>query len=256
MASPRVCFATTDGRLVPAVSVEEMREIDRIAVEETGPDLLQMMEHAGLELARAALAMLGEHWPAARVVVLAGNGGNGGGGLCAARLLASRGVDVLAVTIARPETVNGAVGAQLRMLHEAPAHVIAWSDAFDIGEADLVIDAVVGYGLHDAPRGPVMALIRAAQAAFAPVLSLDVPSGVDADSGETPGFAVQAARTLTLALPKRGLRREQAGDLWLADIGIPPGVFARAGVAFDTRFGPHFGPATQIRLRYPGEEGG
>ena len=72
MASPRVCFATTDGRLVPAVSVEEMREIDRIAVEETGPDLLQMMEHAGLELARAALAMLGERWPDARVVVLAG----------------------------------------------------------------------------------------------------------------------------------------------------------------------------------------
>ncbi len=115
--------------------------------------------------------------------------------------------------------------------------------------------ASVGYGLRAAPAGPVMALIRAARAAAAPVLSLDVPSGVDADSGETPGFAVRAARTLTLALPKPGLRREQAGELWLADLGIPPGVFARAGVAFDSRFGPHFGAASQIRLRYPGEEG-
>lgn len=256
MAIPRTCFATTDGRPVPAVSVEEMREIDRIAVEETGPGLLQMMEHAGLELARAALAMLGEHWPHARVVVLAGHGGNGGGGLCAARLLASRGVEVLAVTIAHPSRASDAVDAQLRMLHESPARVIAWSDAFDIGEADLVIDAVVGYGLREAPTGPVMALIRAAQAATAPVISLDVPSGVDADSGDTPGFAVRATRTLTLALPKPGLRREQAGDLWLADLGIPPGVFARAGLAFDSRFGPHFGRATQIRLRYPDEAEG
>ncbi len=256
MATPRSCFTTAGGRPVPAVSVEEMREIDRIAVEETGPGLLQMMEHAGHELASAALGMLGERWPEARIVVLAGAGGNGGGGLCAARLLASRGAAVLAVTIARPATASDAVAAQLRTLRESPAGVIAWSDAFDIEEADLVVDAVVGYGLREAPRGPVMALIRAAQAASAPVLSLDVPSGVDADSGEAPGFAVRATRTLTLALPKTGLRREHAGDLWLADLGIPPGVFARAGIAFDSRFGPHFGRAGRIRLRYPGEEGG
>ena len=249
--APRLQFSTLDGRAVPAVTVAEMREIDRVAVEETGPTLLQMMEHAGLELALAALAMLGERWSASRVVVLAGSGGNGGGGLSAARHLATRGVGVLAVLSGPVAAMNGAVADQLRTLAEAPARVIPWSDAFDVGEADLVVDAVIGYGLSGAPAGPEMALIRASQAAAAPVLSLDIPSGLDADSGEASGVAVRPERTLTLALPKQGLRRENAGELWLADLGIPPGVYARAGLAFASPFGPR----SQIPLHYPGEDG-
>ena len=152
--------------------------------------------------------------------------------------------------VGRPlASAEGALASQLRTLGEAPAGTIPWSDAFDVSEADLVIDAVVGYGLQDAPIGPTMALIRAAQAAVAPVLSLDVPSGIDGDTGEAPGFAVQAAQTLTLALPKQGLRREHAGELWLADLGIPPGVYARAGLAFASPFGAR----SRIALRYPGE---
>ena len=235
---------------MPAVTVGEMREIDRVATDETGPSLLQMMEHAGLEAAQAALDMLGERWAERRVVVLAGSGGNGGGGLCAARHLATRGVGVLAVTTRPAATAEGALATQLRTLAEAPARVILWSDAFDVSEADLVIDAVIGYGLSEAPRGATMALIRAAQSALAPTLSLDVPSGVDADSGAAPGVAVHPDRTLTLALPKQGLRRGNAGDLWLADLGIPPGVYARAGLAF----GSPFGRRSQIELRYPDEE--
>jgi NAD(P)H-hydrate epimerase len=75
---------------------------------------------------------------------------------------------------------------------------------------------------------------------------------VNADSGETLGFAVQPARTLTLGLPKQGLTRENAGELWLADLGIPPGVFARTGVSFS----PIFGRETRLRLCYPGEGDG
>ena len=116
---------------MPAISVDEMREVDRVAVEETGPSLLQMMEHAGFETAQTAIEMLGQDWAGRRVVVLAGSGGNGGGGLSAARHLAIRGVTVLAV-LTRPTTgVDGAVAAQLRTLQEAPAQVIHWSDAFD-----------------------------------------------------------------------------------------------------------------------------
>ena len=235
---------------MPAVDADEMREVDRVAVDETGPSLLQMMEHAGLETAQTALDMLGKRWAERRVVVLAGSGGNGGGGLCAARHLASRGVSVLAV-LTRPTTgVEGALATQLRTLQEAPARVIHWSDAFDVSEAHLVIDAVIGYGLRDAPRGAEMALIRAAQASLAPTLSLDVPSGVDADSGTAPGVAVHPDRTLTLGLPKRGLRRGNAGELWLADLGIPPGVYARAGLAFPSPFGR----SSRVELRYPDEE--
>ncbi len=244
----RPLFSSDDGVPVPAVSVEEMREVDRIAVEDTGPALLQMMEHAGLNLAFLAIEALGGGWRRKRVVVLAGMGGNGGGGICAARHLANRGVDVLVVTTQAPARADGAAGQQLMALGEAPVRVIPFSDAFDVAEADLVIDAVVGYALDGAPRGPVMALIRAAQTATAPVISLDVPSGLDADSGEAPGVAVQPGTTLTLALPKLGLREENAGELWLADLGIPPGVFARAGLTFESPFGQ----SGRVRLRYPG----
>jgi NAD(P)H-hydrate epimerase len=234
---------------VPALSVAEMREVDRVAVEQTGPTLLQMMEHAGTELAISAIEMLGSDWQSSKVIVLAGGGNNGAGGVCAARHLANRGITVLVVSIVRPAEADGALGQQHLALAEAPAEVIRWDEAFDTSEADLVIDAVIGTGLQEAPRARQMALVRAAQAARGPVLSLDVPSGLNADTGETPGFAVQPARTLTLGLPKQGLTYENSGELWLADLGIPPGVFARAGLAFP----PVFGRETRIRLRYPGE---
>ena len=248
-APARLRFWTVDGRAVPAVSADEMREIDRVAAEETGPSALQMMEHAGAETARAAIEMLGEGWAGRRVLVLAGGGANGGAGLCAARWLAVRGVAVLAVLTRPAPAMEGAAAAQLRTLREAPARVIAWSDAFDASEADLVIDAVLGYDGRGAPRGAEMALIRAAQSSLAATLSLDVPSGIDADTGAAPGVAVHPHRTLAFALPKRGLRRGNAGDLRLADLGIPPGVYARAGLAFPSPFGD----ASTVELRYPDE---
>ena len=87
-------FQSETGIRVTAVTAAQMREIDRIAVEETGPNLLQMMENAGSALAQCAIEMLGRDWKSARVVVFAGPGGNGGGGLCAARHLSNRGIAV------------------------------------------------------------------------------------------------------------------------------------------------------------------
>jgi NAD(P)H-hydrate epimerase len=245
----RLMFSTSDGRAVPAVTAAEMLEIDRIAVEQSGPALLQMMEHAGTNLALTALEMLGDDWRDARILVLAGTGGNGGGGICAARHLANRGATVTVVSIRRPAEADGALGQQLLALAEAPARVLTWNEAFDSAEADLIIDAVIGYRLDGAPRAAHMALIRASDAIGVPVLSLDVPSGIDPDSGGSPGVAVRPARTLTLALalPKVGLTEENSGELWLADLGIPPGVYARAGIAFE----PIFGRETRIQLQYP-----
>jgi len=244
----RRLFLTSDGRSVPAITGVEMAEVDRIAIEQSGPTLLQMMEHAGIELALTALEMLGDRWRDARVLVLAGTGGNGAGGVCAARHLANRGINVTVVTITRPAAADGALGQQLLALAEAPARVLTWDEAFDAAEADLIIDAVIGYSLDGAPRARQMALIRASDAIGVPVLALDVPSGVDASSGEAPGVAVRPTRTLTLALPKVGLTEQNAGELWLADLGIPPGVYARAGISFD----PIFGRDTRLRLQYPG----
>ena len=83
-ATSTIRFVTERGIVVPAVDSAQMREVDRIAVEETGPNLFQMMENAGRNLALLAIQLLGEGWERAKVLVLAGSGGNGGGGICAA----------------------------------------------------------------------------------------------------------------------------------------------------------------------------
>ena len=156
------------------------------------------------------------------------------------------------ITIVPPQRADGARGEEFLALAEAPARVTRWDEAFDVTAADVVIDAILGCRLDGAPQPVQRGLILAARAACeagVPVLSLDVPSGVDADSRASLGDGVRPTRTLTLGLPKRGLTRENAGDLWVADPGIPPGVFARAGVAF----GPFFGAAARVPLGSPGE---
>jgi NAD(P)H-hydrate epimerase len=214
-----------------------MREIDRVAVEEVGLALLQMMENAGRSLARFAGELAD-----GPVVVLAGDGGNGGGGLCAARHLANHGHEVRVVLDRPPAALTGAAATQHRILGGTDA-TLAGTDlgAAAVADAALVVDAVVGYGLSGAPRGRASDLIDACNAAAAPVLSLDVPSGMDATTGDRPGDAVDADRVLTLALPKTGLAG--VDRLWLADIGVPREVFRRAGVD-DT--GPFTG---QYRVR-------
>lgn len=89
---------TTDTRVrVPAITTEQIREVDRVAIDEPGPNLYQMMETASRNLAEHVIDMVGDGWSEALIVVLAGTGGNGGGGICAARHLANRGADVAVV---------------------------------------------------------------------------------------------------------------------------------------------------------------
>ena len=255
-------FFTADGMRVPAATVAQLHEVARIAAQATGPSLAQSSERAGFEAAMTAIEMLaercgggplGDGWRGARVLLLCGAGGNGAAGVCAARHLADRGVTVDVVTVTPPQRADGILGQQFLTLAEAPARVIRWDEAFTAASADVVVDAVIGTGLHGEPQAVQRGLIRAALAAAeagVPVLSLDVPSGLDADTGRAPGDVVRPARTLTFALPKPGLTRATAGELWVADLGIPPGVFARAGIAF----APFFGAAGRVRLRAPGEQ--
>jgi NAD(P)H-hydrate epimerase len=223
-----VRFVTASGRRVPAVDAEGMREVDRVAVEEVGLALLQMMENAGRTLAANAREMAGE----GPVVVVAGAGGNGGGGLCAARHLANHGDDVRVVLDRDPEELSGAAATQYRVLSETGTPVGTAADAFD--DAGLLVDALIGYGLDGLVEGRAAYLISATNRSDARVLSLDVPSGLNATTGERPGPSVSADRTLTLALPKTGLTTVR--DLRLADIGIPAGVYERVGVDYAQPF--------------------
>lgn len=221
-------FETESGLVVPAVTAEQMREVDRVAIEEVGPNLYQMMENAGRNLASMCVEMLGEAWATSPVVVLAGTGGNGGGGICAARHLANHGGQVTLV-VSNADGLTG-VPAEQFALYRATDGRLAEARELETIESSLSVDAVLGYSLSGAPHGAALDLIGWMTQSDAPVLALDVPSGVDATSGDSPGAHVRAATTMTLALPKSGLDVGAVGDLWVADIGIPRSVFERAGI--------------------------
>ena len=238
IAETPVRFFTQGGIEIPAVTADQMRELDRLATEETGPNLFQMMENAGRNLALLALAVLGDEWTAARIVVLAGSGGNGGGGICAARHLANRGVDVR-LCVAEPNQLEGVPEYQRKVFHSTSGREVA-AAALSAEPGDLVLDALIGYGLRSAPRSHVAELIRWANGTGTPILALDVPSGVDATTGGTPGDCIQPHWTMTLALPKTGLLPQRTGHLFLADIGIPEQTYRRLGLSSVNPFAKGF----------------
>lgn len=231
-------FFTESGVEVPALTTEQMREVDRIAIEETGPNLYQMMENAGRNLATLAILLLGKGWQKAKVVVLAGSGGNGGGGVCAARHLANRNVKVY-LCLANSERLSEVPAFQRKVFQFTCGEEVDISD-LRYQHVDLVLDALIGYGLQSAPRGTVQKLMQWARESDAPILSLDVPSGLDSTTGETHGDYIQATWTMTLALPKTGLLSDKIGKLYLADIGIPEETFRRVNPNYSSPFNGDF----------------
>jgi len=222
-----------DGPQIPAITTDQMREVDRLMVEEFGIELLQMMENAGRHLARFATVRFMDGNPVGRrVAVLAGSGGNGGGALVAARRLRSWGASV-DVWLARPESELSGVPS-----HQAGIAGRVGCVLHDVGVpgegTDVVLDGLVGYSLSGGLSGRSEELAVWANGQGAPVVSLDVPSGLDATTGEGAGTVVSAEATLTLALPKTGLSARGAGafvgELHLADIGVPPELYARLGL--------------------------
>jgi NAD(P)H-hydrate epimerase len=236
-----------------AVSIDQMREVDRLMVEEVGISLLQMMENAGRCLATHARGMLGGDARGRQIVILAGRGGNGGGGLAAARRLSGWGAAVTVVLAPSRDEVRGVPRQQLAILEwiGIPVRVAADGITNLFTGADLVIDALIGYSLRGAPTGAVAALIQAANASGLPMLALDLPSGLDGDSGEASDPTIRATETLTLALPKRGLlapvARPWVGQLHLADISVPERVYERLGL----KVGPIFAESDIIPIDLP-----
>ena len=237
--------AATD---VPAVSAEQMREVDRLAIEDASLDLLQMMENAGRALALVARDYLSsgvmDEGPAkpSSILVMVGKGNNGGGALAAARHLRNWGFDPEVVLSAPPTSLGEAAARQHHILHKDGVRPL-WPGGrqFDqrfpeqLEAATVVVEGLVGYGLHGPLQGDPALLVDAILDRAAPtVISLDLPAGFDATSGAVYSTGVVATTTLTLALPKTGLLRGDAtaavGDLLLADIGIPHYIYERIGL--------------------------
>jgi NAD(P)H-hydrate epimerase len=216
-------FTTLEGVNVPAVTAQQMKKVDELAVDTYRLGVLQMMENAGRNLAQLI-------WPKIddtedQVVVLAGSGGNGGGGLAAARHLHNRGVQVDVILSRERTKLRGPAEVQMTVLEHAGVTATPGSSVEDaIANSKVVIDALIGYSLQGAPRGCTRELIELCNQLADFVVSLDVPSGLDATSGETPGVWISPQQVLTLALPKTGLASVR-GELFLADIGIPPELY-------------------------------
>ena len=233
-----VLFWTEQGVPVPAVTADQMREVDRIAVEEFGLGILPMMENAGRNLAQNVMDMLGG--VGEEITILAGAGGNGGGGICCARHLHNHGFTVNLILDREASALRGAAAGQFRILQAAGLQPVDPSRVKEsIRRAGVVVDALIGYSLHGAPRGRAADLIERCNEYAARVLSLDVPSGLDATTGKALGLVVRPERTLTLALPKTGLA-SVSGDLYVADIGLPPKVYEPLGLSFNSFFGGRY----------------
>jgi NAD(P)H-hydrate epimerase len=207
-----------------------MTEIDRAAIEAEKIPGLTLMEAAGSRVAEASSLMLSGG--GRRAAIWCGKGNNGGDGLVAARLLAGSGCDVEVFVLASPGELSGDAKANYDRLSGLPVVVTRVERDADVERFtaavprfDLVIDAIFGTGFSGVPVGTHEAAIAALNEYGAPVLAVDIPSGVSGETGAAPGTAVRATRTVTFAAAKVGLVQypgtELAGELEVADIGIP-----------------------------------
>lgn len=222
------------------VTAEQMRELDRRAMEERGLPGLTLMENAGRGVAEAAYRLT-EITPDRPIVVLCGRGNNSGDGFVAARHLADMGRTVEVFLAARREEISGdaresllrleGAGLTVRELEDHQPAARAWT------HAALIVDALLGTGVSGRVRGLVGELIEAINDSGRPVLAVDVPSGLDADTGEPLGMAVRARETVTMGLPKIGLFLhpgvDYSGRVTVADIGLPPDLIADSPAAGD-----------------------
>ncbi|MEL6403522.1 MAG: NAD(P)H-hydrate epimerase [Chloroflexota bacterium] len=217
---------------VPYLTTAQMIEVDRTMIEDFKIELIQMMENAGRNLAHLARnRFLGGNPQGKWVVIMAGTGGNGGGALVCARRLHNYGADVQVYITAEDNKFTPIPAHQLTILRQMTVPIALGATIADAYTPDLVIDGIIGYSLKGAPRGTAKTMIEWANSQDAPVLSLDAPSGVDTTSGTVYAPAISATATMTLALPKEGLRQagveKQVGELYLADISVPPALYAR-----------------------------
>lgn len=216
---------------IPYITTQQMVEVDRLMIEEYGIQLIQMMENAGRNLAELSRRILAGDVHAKQIAVLCGAGNNGGGGMVAARHLHNWGAAITLKLLTPRDQVKNIAALQLDILRNMG---IVDNEIIELDNADLIIDAMIGYGLAGNPRGNYADWIRRVNDARRRVLALDIPSGLDATSGIPENPCVQATATMTLALPKTGLNTPAAatyvGELYLADISVPPQLYSRFGI--------------------------
>lgn len=208
------------------VTAAEMRKIDQDAINGIGIPGIVLMETAGSEIVRA----IERHYPSAhRIGILVGKGNNGGDGLVIARQLEHAGREVHIVLVSSPDSFTGEARINLDIAYNLGLRIQAAltdiSNYVKTHRCELLVDAIFGIGLHSDVKEPISTIINEINRLPIPILAVDLPSGLDADTGNPLGTCVKADRTATIGLPKRGLLlhpgAELSGQLEIVDIGFP-----------------------------------
>jgi len=207
-----------------ALTAEQMRQIDKLAVEKFNLQILQMMELAAFQM--ACLIRQIEKINNQTIFILAGKGNNGADAIASARFLANLGANLIIIT---QKSTNPHHKHHLKLAKRLKIPI--YHSLQLIKPPAIIIDGLFGYSIKGPIRQPYQDWILYINKANIPVYSFDLPSGLDPDTGQPHGLAVKATHTLTLAYPKKGLFTSKAksyvGQLYLADIGIPPAVYKK-----------------------------
>ena len=229
--------------MIPSVSVDQMKKIEELAEKHFGLELGMLMENAGRNVAMLARQILNDVREKT-ITVLAGKGNNGGDGLVAARFLHNWGARVTVIMADHPDNFS-----QLTKWHSGvlrsmfvttlyPTNNLQFRDTID--SSDLIIDALIGYGLQGNPQGMYATLINMANSSGKKIIAADVPTGLDANTGHPYEPCIKARWTITFALPKNGLiektAKEFVGELWIGDIGIPHEAYELMGLKLEKIF--------------------
>jgi NAD(P)H-hydrate epimerase len=239
-------------RDIPQLTTDQMVEVDRLMINDFHIELIQMMENAGRNLARVARFRFLDGKPVGKeVIILVGSGNNGGGAMVCARHLHNWGTKVRVFLTKSNKAFTSIPAHQLDIIQRMNVSIARAENVTRVGEVDLIVDGLIGYNLAGSPRGTAADLIRWANAKNAPILALDIPSGLDAETGDVLNPAIQAAATMTLALPKRGLCvpgvESYVGELYLADISVPPALYQKEPLC--VKIGYLFAEEEIVRIR-------
>src|SRR5437762_2986927 len=216
------------------LNAAQMREADRRTIDEIGIPSLVLMENAGRQVVAAIESVHGELLER-RVAVLCGRGNNGGDGFVVARTLVQRGVEVAVFLLGRVADVRGDARTNLEILGRLGLTIVEVSDSQawelhgpEVTGSTLIVDAIFGTGLNAPVSGLIQSVIADINASAVPVVAIDLPSGLSADSCEPIGDSIEAGLTVTVGAPKLPLvlppAEARAGDIIIADIGIPADV--------------------------------
>jgi hydroxyethylthiazole kinase-like uncharacterized protein yjeF len=234
------------------LNTDQMREADRRTIQDIGLPSIVLMENAGRQTV-AAMEAAFDTLGTSRVAVLCGRGSNGGDGFVVARTLVQRGIEAVVFLLGSVAEVQGDARTNLEVLGHIGLTIVEittaqeWELHFsEVSECDIVVDAIVGTGLRGRLTGLFETVVADLNELGVPIVAIDLPTGLSADTAELAGEAIDATMTVTLAAPKIPLvfppADAHAGDLVIADIGIPIPLF-------DELEGPYLELLTRERMR-------